>query len=141
MHLATTMAAVGVPSVSKQTFTTMERVWSTEMEKQLISSMKVAGAEEKRIAIETGRSHHEVPAITVIVDGGWSKRSHKHSSDANLVWQLSLKGKPRNCSSWVFEINTVQLAALHTIAVKVYLPTSATRTGQNLRVPWNLIFL
>ena len=66
-RLATTMAAVGVPSMSKQTFTTTERAWSAEMEKQLIISMKEAGAEEKRIAIEKGRRHHGVPAITVIV--------------------------------------------------------------------------
>ena len=81
-RLATTMAAVGVPSMSKQTFTTTERAWSAEMEKQLVLSMKQAGAEEKQIAIEHGRSHHGVPAITVIVDGGWSKRSHKHSYNA-----------------------------------------------------------
>ncbi len=27
--------------------------------------------------------HDGVPAISVIVDGGWSKRSHKHSYNAN----------------------------------------------------------
>jgi len=43
-RLATTMAAVGVPSMSKQTFTTTERAWSAEMEKQLVRSMKQAGA-------------------------------------------------------------------------------------------------
>ena len=53
------------------------------MEKQLVLSMRQAGAEEKQIAIEQGRSHHGIPAITVIVDGGWSKRSHKHSYNAN----------------------------------------------------------
>lgn len=77
--LATTMAAVGVPSMSKQTFTTTERAWSAEMEKQLVMSMKQAGAEEKQTAIEQNRSHHGIPAITVVVDGGWNKRSHKHS--------------------------------------------------------------
>lgn len=45
-------------------------------------SMKEAGSEEKCIAIEKGRSHHGVPTITVFVDGGWSKRSHKHSYNA-----------------------------------------------------------
>ena len=44
--------------------------------------MKEAGAAEKRIAISNGRYHQGVPAITVIVDGGWSKRSHKHSYNA-----------------------------------------------------------
>ena len=31
---------------------------------------------------ERGEYHEGVPAITVIVDGGWSKRSHKHSYNA-----------------------------------------------------------
>ena len=30
-----------------------------------------------------GSYHDGVPAITVIVDGGWCKRSHKHSYNAN----------------------------------------------------------
>ena len=41
--------------------------------------MKEAAEEEK---IERGSFHDGVPAITVIVDGGWSKRSHKHSYNA-----------------------------------------------------------
>ena len=36
----------------------------------------------KRLAEERGDYHQGVPAITVIVDGGWSKRSHKHSYNA-----------------------------------------------------------
>ena len=41
--------------------------------------MKEAAGEEKRNAIERGSFHEGVPVIAVIVDGGWSKRSHKHS--------------------------------------------------------------
>ena len=41
--------------------------------------MKKAAGKEKRNAIERGSFHKGVPAIAVIVDGGWSKRSHKHS--------------------------------------------------------------
>ena len=37
---------------------------------------------ERKIAIQKGQFHEGVPAITVIVDGGWSKRSHKHSYNA-----------------------------------------------------------
>ena len=44
--------------------------------------MLEAGREEKRLAEERGDFHHGVPAITVIVDAGWSKRSHKHSYNA-----------------------------------------------------------
>jgi hypothetical protein len=42
-----------------------------------------AGKEEKRLAVEKWSCHDGVPAITVILDGGWSKRSHKHSYNAN----------------------------------------------------------
>ncbi len=42
-----------------------------------------AGREEKRIAEEMGSFHEGVPAITIILDGGWSKRSHKHSYNGN----------------------------------------------------------
>lgn len=32
--------------------------------------------------MERGHYHEGVPAITVVVDGGWSKRAHKHSYNA-----------------------------------------------------------
>ena len=50
--------------------------------KLLEESMISAGKEEKQIAINKGQYHNNVPAITVIVDGGWSKRTHKHSYNA-----------------------------------------------------------
>ena len=48
----------------------------------LQESMKSAGKLEKSTAISQNRYHQGVPAITVILDGGWSKRSHKHSYNA-----------------------------------------------------------
>ncbi|KAJ8298756.1 hypothetical protein KUTeg_022816, partial [Tegillarca granosa] len=48
----------------------------------LVSTCNGCGAEERRIAIEKGNFHEGVPSITVICDGGWSKRSHKHSYNA-----------------------------------------------------------
>ncbi len=43
----------------------------------------MAGNEERRLALENKETHEGIPAITVILDGGWSKRSHKHSYNAN----------------------------------------------------------
>ncbi len=40
------------------------------------------GQEEKKLAEQRNDYHNGVPAITVITDGGWSKRSHKHSYNA-----------------------------------------------------------
>ena len=45
--------------------------------------MIAAGKEEKWLAEECGHYHEGIPAITVVVDGGWGKRSHKHSYNAN----------------------------------------------------------
>ena len=42
-----------------------------------------AGKEEKQLAIERDDYLEGVPAITVIVDGGWSKWLHRHSYNAN----------------------------------------------------------
>ena len=44
-----------------------------------MQSMAEAGRREGELALERGCYHEGVPTITVIVDGGWNKRSHKHS--------------------------------------------------------------
>ena len=44
--------------------------------------MAEAGREEKQLAEERDDYHRGVPCITVIVDGGWSKHSHRHSYNA-----------------------------------------------------------
>ncbi len=53
------------------------------MEAGATTSMAEAGREKRQLAMERGEYHEGVPAITVVVDGGWSKRSHKHSYNAN----------------------------------------------------------
>ena len=77
------MSVIGVPVMSKASFISTEcdigEAWTTE----LCESMAEAGREEKRLAEERGEYYQGMPAITVIVDGGWSKRSHKHSYNAN----------------------------------------------------------
>lgn len=46
--------------------------------------MKEAGEEEKRIALEKGHVTPDgTPFITVIGDGGWSKRSYGHGYSAS----------------------------------------------------------
>ena len=74
---------VGVPVMSKARFISTEcdigEAWMTELRE----SMAEAGREEKRLAVEIRECYQGVPAIIVIVDGGWSKRSHKHSYNAN----------------------------------------------------------
>ena len=68
--------------MSKKTFQNTEKrigKWWWDLAEKTCSE---AAAEEKKLAIERNSFHEGVPAITVIVDGGWSKRSHKHSYNA-----------------------------------------------------------
>ena len=76
------MGMMGVPVMSKASFIQTERDIGECWKEKLHSSMAEAGQQEKRIAEEKGSFHEGVPAITVIVDGGWSKRSHKHTYNA-----------------------------------------------------------
>lgn len=82
-HLQEQMASIGVPSLSKKTFTVLERKIGRIIEEKMAEELVKAGAEERRLAIERGDYHEDVPAIPVVVDGGWSKRTHKHSYNAN----------------------------------------------------------
>ncbi len=77
------MSVVGVPVMTKRSFIQTERDIGEVWKKELLESMTKAGMKEKRLAEENGEYYQEIPAITVIVDGGWSKRSHKHSYNAN----------------------------------------------------------
>lgn len=81
-RLQQVMGSVGVASVSKQTFTATEKFITEEVERQLSQTMLDAGKEEQKYAESSGEYFQRVPAITVIADEGWSKRSHKHSYNA-----------------------------------------------------------
>ncbi len=80
--LQETMGVLGVPVKSARHFINTERDIGEWWRKQLEGVMAEAGKEEKRLAEERGDYHEGVPAITVIVDGGWSKRSHRYSYNA-----------------------------------------------------------
>ena len=60
------MSAINLPSIRTQTFTVLERKLGGLLEEVVTSE---AGEEEKRIAIEKGDYHEDIPSITVIVDG------------------------------------------------------------------------
>ena len=80
--LTESMAILGIPSLTKKSFMSIEKRIGQWWWALLEDSMKEADAAEKAIAISNSRYHQGVPAITVIVDGGWSKHSHKHSYTA-----------------------------------------------------------
>ena len=68
--------------MTKKSFIATEKAIGHEWWDALEENMKEAAEEEKRNAIEQDSLHEGVPAISVIVNGGWSKRSHKHSYNA-----------------------------------------------------------
>ncbi len=78
-QLEETMSVLGVPVMTKASFIDTERCIGEMWTQELSDSMIKAGKEEKCLAMDRGTYHEGIPAITVIVDGGWSKRSHKHS--------------------------------------------------------------
>ena len=69
-RLQQVMGSVGVPSVLKKTFTSTERFIMEEVEWLLSQSMLETGKQERRLAESSGEYFQEVPAITVITDGG-----------------------------------------------------------------------
>jgi len=76
------MGTAGIPGIDEREYTKLEheigKLWKEVLEDEMIQ----AGLEEKRLAEEEDDFFQGVPAISVICDGGWSKRSHKHSYNA-----------------------------------------------------------
>ena len=81
-RLNETAAALDMPGMSKKTFSNIEKQIGNAWEPNLAYEITRAGAIEREMAIERNDSFEGIPAITVTVDGGWSKRSHKHSYNA-----------------------------------------------------------
>ena len=80
--LEESMSIVGLPVMSKKLFVNTEKIIGKWWWNLLEESIQTAGKAERELAIRQGSFHHGVPAITVIVDAGWSKRTHKHTYNA-----------------------------------------------------------
>lgn len=78
--LEETMSVVGVPVMTKaSTKRDIGECWEQDLQKSMVEG----GKEERELAMKRGDYHEGVYAITVIVEGGCSKRSHQHSYNAN----------------------------------------------------------
>ena len=140
-HLEEQLTCLQVPSVTKATFIHLERYLGAAFEQLVSDSLLAAGREEKELAIANGYYHEEVPAITVVVDGGRSKRSHKHSYNAKsgfgVIFGASTKMllfigvRNKYCS--VCAISERKPHHLHL--------TSVIGIGMALRVPWRQTLL
>ena len=71
------MSILGVPVMDRSQFMRTEKDigewWASRLEQSILEAGK------EKLAEERGDYHQGIP---VIVDGGWSKRSHKHSYNA-----------------------------------------------------------
>ena len=76
------LACLQIPSVTQATFIQLERQLGAVFEQLVGDCLMAAGKEEKGLAEAKNCYHNGVPTITVVVNGGWSKRSHKHSYNA-----------------------------------------------------------
>jgi len=78
--LEESMSVLGIFVMTKKAFVHAEHMirkwWWWD---QIKDSMKQAGIEDHEHAIQQGHYHQGVPAITVVVDAGWSKQTHKHT--------------------------------------------------------------
>ena len=81
-RLNNTLTTLDIPGMRKDMYTSMERYLGEEMKKQLLEAMAETARIEREHAVAKNKLHQGIPAIKVIVDGGWSKRSHKHSYNA-----------------------------------------------------------
>ena len=60
-----------------------ERELRVMFEDKVMAEAMEAGKEEKMLREHRNEYHEGLPAISIVVDGGWSKRSHKHSFNAS----------------------------------------------------------
>ena len=133
--LKETMSILGIPIMNKPCFQKTEndigKWWSTRLQEAMLD----AGREEKRLAEERNDYHQEVPAITVIVDGGWSKRSHKHSYNAKSGVGIIIGQATGKLLLLVYETSTVR----HVPNVFHRANMNVTRTGTIHHLKWSLI--
>ena len=120
-HLEECLSVLGVPVMSKSTFINTEHDIGEWWKEKLMESMIDAGKEEKRLAEVRGSYHDGVPAITDIVDGGWCKRSHKHSYNMRVtIWHVSFSSHLHEYRVLYIIIKTVRASNVCTSSTLIH---------------------
>lgn len=92
-QLAELSASLDIPCMSATTFMSYNNDLSKDIKSSAWDAMKLAGIEEKRLALEAGDIDEDgTPMCPVIADGQWSKRSFKTKYDAlsGAVWLYNI---------------------------------------------------
>ena len=76
------LATLDIPCMSSDTFSDIEELIGQWWASVLDFSLAEAAEIEKEEAIKKGNFSDGIPSISVICDGGWSKRTHRHSYNA-----------------------------------------------------------
>ncbi|KAF2887600.1 hypothetical protein ILUMI_18573 [Ignelater luminosus] len=92
------LSVLNTSTMAKKTYNRYEiNVWK-KWKNELCQQMKKAAEAERKLAIAEGNIENGVPYITVVVDGGWAKRSYGHGyssmgekSKLHYWWVLSKK--------------------------------------------------
>lgn len=84
-QLAKFSASLDIPCMSPKIYIKYSNILSKNINATAWDAMKLAGTEEKQLAIEAGDFDEDgTPMCPVIADGQWSKRSYKTKYDAFL---------------------------------------------------------
>ena len=83
MSTGVLFSVLDVLAVSKKSFLKAENLIGDKWKETLTEEMILAGKAEREAALAEGKLDEGIPTIDVVVDGGWSTRSHQHSYTAN----------------------------------------------------------
>ena len=120
-------AALDIPGMSKNTFISIEAQIREAWEAQLVKEIVKAGKEEREIAVSKNKLFEGVPAISVTVDGGWSKRSHKHSYNAKSGVAVIIGNATKKL---LYLGNIARFVPWHRTRVHSRINTNVSRTGK-----------
>lgn len=82
-QLAEFSASLNIPCMSAKVYSKYSNAFGEDVEATAWDAMKLAGIEERRLALEAGDVDEDgTPMCPVIADGQWSKRSYKTKYDA-----------------------------------------------------------
>ncbi|XP_029342286.1 uncharacterized protein LOC103310448 [Acyrthosiphon pisum] len=82
-QLAELSASIDIPCMSPNTYIKLTDILSEDIKVTAWNVMKLAGIEEKQLALEAGDVDIDgIPMCPVVADGQWSKRSYKTKYDA-----------------------------------------------------------
>ena len=92
-NIKETLAAIDVPFLCESSYKDNRISMIEPFEKAYKDSIKKAGEEEYRLAVEAGQIENGCVWIAVVADGSWLKRSYNHSNANSLAGTALIIGE------------------------------------------------